>query len=123
MTIEILSVNTILLIYRRCSIWPPPTSIHFVYRLIMSCRTLGKIPSISRMTPAATRIVPQNLLSPRESRTLRFSYIPINGNPIVSGHVSAGGRLLDLYVQSICCQKCNSSGDTTRSCGTNTTSC
>ena len=52
-TIEILSVNTI---YRRCSIWPPPTSIHFVYRLIMSCPTLGKIPGISRITAAFTCI-------------------------------------------------------------------
>ena len=38
---EILSVNTILFTYRMCSIWPPPSSIHLVYRLIMSCRTLG----------------------------------------------------------------------------------
>ena len=29
---------------------------NFVYRLIMSCRTLGKIPGISRMTPAAACI-------------------------------------------------------------------
>ena len=52
-TIEILSVNTILFTYRRCSIWPPPTSLHFVYRLIMSCQTLGKILDISWMTRAA----------------------------------------------------------------------
>ena len=36
--IEILKLKTILFTYRRCLIWPPPTSIHFVYRLIMSCR-------------------------------------------------------------------------------------
>ena len=54
--IEILSVNTILLAYRRCSIWPSSTSIHFVYSLIISCRTLGNIPSLSRMIPAATFI-------------------------------------------------------------------
>ena len=52
-TIEILLVNTILFTYRRCSIWLSPTSIHFIYLLIMSCRTLRKIPGISRKTPAA----------------------------------------------------------------------
>ena len=55
-TIEILSVNTILFTQRRCSIWPPSTSIHFVYRLIISCRTVGNISGILRITPAATRI-------------------------------------------------------------------
>ena len=34
-TIEILSVNTLLFTYRRCSILPPPTSIHFLYRQII----------------------------------------------------------------------------------------
>ena len=48
-----LSVNAILFTYRTCSMWLPSTSIHFVYRLIMF---LGKIPGISRMTPAVTGI-------------------------------------------------------------------
>ena len=55
-TIEILSVNTILFTYRRFSIWPPTNSVHFVYRLIMSYRILGKIPVISRIISAATCI-------------------------------------------------------------------
>ena len=55
-TIEIMSVNTILFNYRRCSIWPPSTSIHFVYCLIISWQKLGKIPGISDMNPAATCI-------------------------------------------------------------------
>ena len=55
-TIEMLSVNTILFNYRRCSIWPSPTLVNFVYYPIMSCRTLGKIPGISWMTPAAIYI-------------------------------------------------------------------
>ena len=60
--IKILSVNTILFTYRRCSIWPPPTSIHFLYCLFMSCWTLGNIPGISQMTPAATYIRTRRLL-------------------------------------------------------------
>ena len=39
-----------------CSIRPPPTSTHFVYRLTIPCRTLGNISGISRMTPSATCI-------------------------------------------------------------------
>ena len=64
--------------------------------------------------------VPQDLMSPRESRTPGLSCTPRNGNPMVSGQVSAGNRLLGLLVQTIFCQRCHSSGGTARSCGTNT---
>ena len=55
-TVEILSLSTILFTYRRCSMWSPPTSIHFVYHVIMPCRTLEKIPSISWKITADTCI-------------------------------------------------------------------
>ena len=54
--------------------------------------------------------------------TSGFSCTSRNENPIVSGQVSEEARLLGLHFQSICCQRCHSSGDTTRSCGTNTSS-
>ena len=56
------------------------------------------------------------VVSPRESRTPRFSCVPRNGNPMVSGQVRKRVRLLNLRVQSIFCQRCHSNEDTTRSC-------
>ena len=43
-TVEILSVNTILFSYRRCYLWLPPTSIHFVYRMGGSPDDVGENP-------------------------------------------------------------------------------
>ena len=103
-TIEILSVNIILFTYRRCSIWKPPTSIHFVYRLITSWRIFGKIHGISLQLLIV-------FMSPGESRTPRFTCAPRKENPMVSGKVSKGARLLDFHVQSIFCQRCHSRGD------------
>ena len=54
--------------------------------------------------------------------TSRHWCTPRNGNPMVSGQVSEGARLLSLHIQSIHCQRYHSSGDTRRSCGTNTSS-
>ena len=55
--------------------------------------------------------VPQDLVGYlRESRTPGFSCIPRNINPIASGQVSDGARLLGLHAQTICCQRRHSSG-------------
>ena len=72
-----MSVNIILFIYRRCSIWPPPTSLHFVYRLVMSCRTLETLLSIiSRTTTSATCIrATRCCVSTRVLYTRVFMYI------------------------------------------------
>ena len=56
------------------------------------------------------------------SYTWVFMYPPRNGNPMVSGQLSERVRLLHLHVQSICCQRCRSNRDTTRSCGMTTSS-
>ena len=88
----------------------PPTSIHFVYRFITSWRTFEKISGISRMTTAATCIhATRSCVSMRVSYN-GFSCAPRNENPMVSGQVSKGARLLDLQVQCIFCQRCHSSG-------------
>ena len=92
-----------------CSILLPPTLIHFMYCLIISCRTLGK------MTAAVTCIRVKDLVvSPRESRTPGFSCTPVNGNPIVTGQVSEGALLLSLHFQFFCYQRCHSSGHVLR---------
>ena len=105
----------ILFTCRRCSIWLPPTSTHFVCHLIMSCRTLRKISGMSRMTPAATCIrTTRYCVSTGVSYTRIFMYPQKwKSNGVRSGE--RGG----LHVQSICYQRYHSSGDTTRSCGTN----
>ena len=105
--IEIQSVNFILFTYRRCSIRPPSTSIQFVNWLIMSCRILGNIPDISRMTKAERYLWQQinwtwssNGLASSLTRphTIGFPFLGVHENPDVR----------------------DSCGDTTRSCGTNT---
>ena len=74
-TIEILSVNTILFTYRRCSIWPPPTLIHVMYCMIMSCRIVGKIPGVSQLILSATCIrATRSCVSTRVSYTRVFMY-------------------------------------------------
>ena len=121
-TIEILPVNIILFSYRRCSIWPPLTSIHFVYHLIMSCQTLGKILALSRMTPAATCIrATRSSCVPREPQTPGFSCTPRHGNSMVSGSGERGGQAIGPP-RPIRFQRCHSTGDNRRSCGTNTSS-
>ena len=71
------------------------------YRLIMLYRTLGKIPGISWMAPVATFIcATRSCCLPTWAG---FSCTPRNGNPMVSGQVSSGPKLLGLHVQSICC--------------------
>ena len=88
----------------------------------MSCKTLGRIPGISWVTPAATCIGATRScrVSTGVSYTRVFMY-PQKWSPMVSGQVIEGSRLLRLHVQSICCQRCHWSGDTSRSYGTNTT--
>ena len=117
-----LSVSTILFNYRRCSIW------NHQLRYILCIAWLCHVELLERFLAYHERLqmllvfVPQDLVvPPRESRTLGFSCIRRNGNPMVSCQVSEGARLLGLHIQSICCKRCHSSGDT-RFCGTNTNS-
>ena len=118
-TIEILSVNTILFTYRSCSIWTPPTSIHFLYHLIMSHWTLRKIPGISRKTQTATCICATRSccvsiwMTPLARDWLYVEASSLTwpdtiGFPFLGVHENPGVR--------------DSSGDTTRSCGTNASS-
>ena len=116
-TIEVLSLNTILFPYRRCSIWPPPISIHIVYTLITSWQTFAKIASISRMIPAATHIhATRSCCVPTGVLYTKVFMCPHKwkSNGVRWGEQEAW--LLNLHIQSMFFQRCHSSVETTISC-------
>ena len=121
-TIEILSVSTFLFTYSRCSIWPPLTSIHFVYRLISlnHVELLERFLAYHGWLQVLLVFVPTRSCcgSTGVSYTKVFMF-PRNLNLMLSCQVSERARLLSLYVQSIRFLRCHTTGDPGRSCGTN----
>ena len=121
-TIEVLSVNTILFNYRRCSIWPQPITIHFVYCLIMSCRIPGRFPAYHGSLQLLLVFVPQDLVvSPLEWHFWQQMDCTWRANSLPSALTwpdTIGFRFLGVHENP---GERDSRGDT-RSCGTNTSS-
>ena len=97
-TIEILSVNTILFIYRRCQ--HDCHQLRYVLCTAWLCHAelLERFPANHRWLQLLLVFVPHDAVSPRESRIPGFSCTLRNGNPMMSAQVSEGSRLLGHHV-------------------------
>jgi hypothetical protein len=76
--------------------------LHVLHRLAI----FERFPAFPGLFQLLLQSLPQDhVVSPLESRTPGFACTPREMKPVESSQESEGARLLDPYIQSICCQK------------------